>query len=138
MSVADTHPGGMLATLKADGLLSHEEFRIISALLHQQRQKHRLEVATEAVAARPPKRCVLCRQARVQEPACMVLALILRIGSSYITHVSVSRPAKRRKRGKAPGIAGELSTPLWDQLAQKFPLPLLTEKQVTAQMSCVL
>ena len=55
-SIAYTHPAGMLATLKADGLLSPEEFRIISALLQQQRQRHRVEAAAEAVTAKPPKR----------------------------------------------------------------------------------
>lgn len=42
----------------------------------------------------------------------------------------VNRAANRRSRGKAPGLPVELSSPLWDQLAQKHPLPLLTEKQV--------
>ena len=55
LSIAFTHPAGMLATLKDDGLLSKEEFRIISALLQQQRQRHRLEAAAEPVAAPPQK-----------------------------------------------------------------------------------
>ena len=45
----------------------------------------------------------------------------------------LSRPAKRENHGISLETAVELSSVLWNTLAKKYPLPLLTEKQVHAR-----
>ena len=63
----------------------------------------------------------------------MLPALIMQ-GTRNHAWSYMSRPPKRQNRPRALGTAAELSSPIWEQQALKYPLPLLTGDQVSAMI----